>query len=39
VVSINKRLFRPFLGYHSRLMPFGTLDRNGIQAVFSAARS
>ncbi len=32
-VSINKRLVRPFLGCHSRLMPFGTLERNGIQAV------
>ncbi len=33
VVSINKRLFRPFLGYNSRLMPFGTLDRKDTEAV------
>ena len=33
VISINKRLFRPFLAYNSRLMPFGTLDKRHSEAV------
>jgi alkylhydroperoxidase family enzyme len=33
VVSVNRRLFRPFLAYNMRLMPFGTLDRAESEAV------
>ncbi len=33
VVSINRRLFRPFLAWNARLMPFGKLDRRQTEVV------
>ena len=33
VVSINKRLFRPFIAYNARLMPYGTLPRIDTEAL------
>ncbi|MGB0871806.1 MAG: carboxymuconolactone decarboxylase family protein [Solirubrobacterales bacterium] len=33
VVSINRRLFRPFLAWNARLMPFGKLERRQTEAV------
>lgn len=33
VVSIDRRLFRPFLAFNMRLMPLGKLDRRDTEAV------
>lgn len=33
VVSIDRRLFRPFLAFNARLMPFGRLERQETEAV------
>lgn len=33
VVSINKRLFRPFIAFNARLMPYGTLPRIDTEAL------
>jgi alkylhydroperoxidase family enzyme len=33
VLSINKRLFRPFIAYNARLMPYGTLPRTDTEAL------
>jgi len=33
VVSINKRLFRPFISFNARLMPYGTLERTDTEAI------
>lgn len=33
VLSINRRLFRPFLALNARLMPFGRLDRDQTEAL------
>jgi alkylhydroperoxidase family enzyme len=33
VLSINRRLLRPFLAFNARLMPFGKLDRRQTEAL------
>lgn len=33
MLSVNGRIFRPFIAYNSRLMPFGKLDRVDTEAV------
>lgn len=33
VLSINRRLLRPFLAFNARLMPFGKLDRRHTEAL------